>query len=309
MIFVYIENYSFLTKVIDYLNKAGINYTTDLDSDFSYILLAEINSKTLKFIEEHPGRKIIFMTELEESKILYHFTSDKKSSKNYRNRYLSFISKCHKLIVSMPYFKGLFSKYCKQIEVIPNSLPIINISRTTKDIYDKYNLSKRRKKIIVIDLYYDYLSYIYELGIRYPKYDFIYVGYKSKYLLTKKEKIILNDITSNISYISYIDFNIYSDLCNISYLIIDFNSYKVDRDYLYITLLLKKQLLLYDVSLYHDFLVPSKHCYFFKDKDELLMRLDKIINIRVMNLSENGYDLIKRYTVDEIVKKYRESLE
>jgi len=65
---------------------------------------------------------------------------------------------------------------CIKIDVIPNELPIINISRNTKDIYDKYELRKRRKKIIVIDLYYDYLSYMYELGFRYPKFDFIYVG-------------------------------------------------------------------------------------------------------------------------------------
>jgi len=309
MIFVYIDEYAFLTKVIDYLKRANIQYTTDLNVDFSYILLAELNSKTLKFIEEHPDKKIIFMTHLEENKILHHFSSNNKRSKTYRNRYHSFFHKCHKLIVSLPYFKTLFNKDCSQIDIIPNCLPIINISRNTKDIYDKYELRKRRKKIIVIDLYYDYLSYMYELGFRYPKFDFIYVGYKFKYLLTKKEKSILNDMTANVTYISYIDYNIFSDLCKVSYLIIDFNSYLLDRTYLYMTLLLKKQLLLYDVSLYQDFLIPSKHCYLFKDKEELFLRMDKIIDTRVLNLTENGYDLIKNFTMYEIVKKYRESLQ
>lgn len=309
MIFVYIENYSFLTKVIDYLKRSDIHYTTDMDTDFSYILIAELNNKILKLIDEYPDKKVIFMTHLEENKILRQFTSNHKRSRTSRNRYHLFFHRCYKLIVSLPYFKNLFHNDCSLIDVIPIPLPIINISRNTKDIYDKYQIRKRRKKIVVIDVYYDYLSYMYDLGVRYPKFDFIYVGYKSKYLLTKKEKVILNDMTSNVSYISYIDFNIFSDLCKVSYLVIDFNSYLLDRTYLYMTILLKKQLLLYDVSLYEDFLVPSKHCYLFKSKDELFMRLDKIINTRVMNLTENGYDLIKGYTMSEIVKKYRESLQ
>lgn len=309
MIFVYIEDYSFLTRVIYYLKKANINYTTDLDSDFSYILVAQVNAKTLKFIDEHSDKKIIFMTHLEEEKIYHHFNSNNKYSKTHKNRYHSFFHKCYKLLVSLPYFKMILKNDCSQIDIIPFELPIINISRNTKDIYNKYDLSKRRKKILIIDLYYDYLSYIYELGIRYPKYDFIYVGYKSKYLLTKKEKSILNDMTSNISYISYIDLNIYSDLCKISYIVIDFCSYLLDRSYLYVSFLLKKSLLLYDSSLYQDFIIPSKHCYIFKDKEDLFLRIDKIINERVMNLTEIGYDLIKKFTMEEIVKKYRESLQ
>ena len=309
MIFVYIENHSFLTKVIQYLELANIHYTTDLNMDFSYILVAELNSKTLKFIEEHPNKKIIFMTHLEENKILHHFNSNTKRSKIYKKRYHTFLKKCYKLLVSLPYFKELFYGSCNQIDIIPFELPIINISRNTKDIYSKYDLSKRRKKIMIIDFYYDYITYMYELAYKYPKYDFIYVGYKPIYMLTKKENSILKDLASNITYIPYIDLNIYSDLCKVSHMVIDFSSYLLDRSYLYMTLLLKKQLLIYDNCLYNKFLTPSKHCYFFKTKDELFLRINKIIDERVMNLTEVGYDFVINFTFDEIIKKYRESLQ
>lgn len=309
MIFVYIENHSFLTKLIQYLKLANINYTTDLNIDFSYILVAELNSKTQRFIEEHPNKKIIFMTHLEENKILYHFNSNTKRSKIYKKRYHSFLKKCYKLLVSLPYFKELFYNSCNQIDIVPFELPIINISRNTKDIYNKYHLNKRRKKIIIIDFYYDYIIYIYELTHKYPKYDFIYLGYKPIYALTKKENSVLNDLPSNITYIPYIDLNIYSDLCKVSQMVIDFSSYLLDRSYLYMTLLLKRKLLIYDNCLYNNFLIPSKHCYLFKTKDELFLRINKIIDERVMNLTEVGYDFIINFTFDEIIKKYRETLQ
>lgn len=309
MIFVYIENHSFLSKVIQYLKNADIPYTTDLNKDFSYILLAELNSKTIKFVDQYSDRRVIFMTHLEENKIFHHFISNQKRSRTSRNRYHSFFHRCYKLIVSLPYFKTLFKNDCNQIDVIPFELPMINISRNTKDIYEKYHLSKRRKKIIVIDFYYEYISYMYDMVVRYPKFDFIYVGYQSSYLLTKKEDGMLNDLSSNVFYIPYIDFNMFSDLCKVSYMVIDFTSYLLDRAYLYMTFLLKKQLLLFDVSLYEDFLVPSKHCYMFKTKEELFLRMDKIIDERVMNLAEVGYDLIHTFTMNEITKKYRELLQ
>ncbi len=309
MLLVYIQNYSFLTKVIQYLKQADIQYTTDFDMNFSSILLAEMNSKSLKIMDEYPDKRIIFMTHLEEGKIVHCFQSNQKRSRLYRNRYHSFFSKCYKLIVSLPYFKTLFKKDCDQIDVIPYEIPIINISRNTRDIYQKYHLNKRKKRIIVIDLYYDYVEFMYDVAVRYPKFEFIYMGYQPKYLLTRKQSMVLQKLPPSIVYIPYFNENIFSDICKIGCIVIDFTSYLLNRSYLYISLSFKSQLLLLDTPLYQDFLIPSKHCYFFKTKDELLLRLGKIIDDRAMNLTDVGYDLIRNYTFYEIVQKYRDSLQ
>ena len=309
MILVYIQKYSFLTKVIQYLNQADIQYTTDLNANFTYILLAEMNSKTLKLINEYPDKKIIFMTHLEENKMLHYFESNQKRSRMYRNRYHSFFCKCYKLIVSLPYFKILCKKDCDQIDVIPYEIPIINISRNTRDIYQKYHLNKRKKKIIVIDLYYDYVEFMYDMAVRYSNFEYIYMGYQPAYMLTKKQNIFLKKIPSNVTHIPYFNENIFSDICKIGYIVIDFTSYLLSRSYLYISLSFKNQLLLLDMPIYQDFLIPSKHCYFFRTKEELLLRLGKIIDDRTMNLTDVGYDLIRNYTFYEIVQKYRDSLQ
>ena len=41
------------------------------------------------------------------------------------------------------------------------------------------------------------------MAVRYPNFDFIYVGYQSNYLLTIKESSMLNDLASNVTYLSY----------------------------------------------------------------------------------------------------------
>ena len=40
MILVYIENKEILTKTISYLENANINYVTDINLEYEYILLA-----------------------------------------------------------------------------------------------------------------------------------------------------------------------------------------------------------------------------------------------------------------------------
>ena len=309
MIFVYIENYSFLTKIINYLKYADIRYTTDPNLPYSSILVAEINSRTKKLMEDNPDKNFIFITYLEENKIFYHFNSNNKRSKTIRNRYHNFFRKCHKLIVSLPYYKHILKNDCHNISLIPSQIPIINISKSTKDIYQKYLLNKRKKKVIVIDLHYKNLDYIYDLAVCYSTFEFIYIGYGPNYSLNKKEMIILQKLPSNIVYFPYIDKNIFSDLCKLSYMVIDFDSYLLGSDYIYMSLLFKKYFLLFDNILYKDLLIPSKHCYYFNSKEELFLRIDKIISDRVMNLSLIGCDLIKEFNFNQIVKKYIESLQ
>ena len=72
--------------------------------------------------------------------------------------------------------------------------------------------------------------------------------------------------------------------------------------------MMRKYYLLFNNVLYRDLLIPSKNCYCFNELEELISRFDKIVNGRVMNLSDNNFELIKSFTFEEVIKKYRESL-
>lgn len=306
MIFVYIENYSFLSKMIYYLKSAGVKYTTDLNSSYSSILIAEVNSKTIKLIEENYDKQIIFVTHLEENKILRCFSSNNKRSMEVRNKYINFLNKCNKLIVSVPYFRNILIEYCNNIDVIPHIM--VNFNQGFKNINEIYSLNRRKKKVIIIDLYYDNVEYIYNLVNKYPKLEYIYIGYKPDYLLSKKKLELLHKLPINIIYIPYIDLFVLQDLLKVSNVVIDFDSYRLGIEYMYLVNAMRKYYLLFDNVLYRNLLVPSRNCYYFNNIEEFIFRFDKIINGRVMNLSDNNFELMKSFTFQEVIKKYSESL-
>lgn len=294
MILVYIENKEILTKTISYLENANINYVTDINLEYEYILLAEVNNKILKLIENKKNKKIIFITYLEEENILNNKISEKLKK---------LLNKSYKIIVSLPSIKKNLKKVTKnEIVIIEHELPIISISKSNSDIYNKYKISRRKKKIVLFDFDYNNIEIIYELAHQYKKINFVYVGFKPDYLLKEKQKDLLNNMPKNITYIKYYNFNILCDISKISYLIISFNT--IDINYLYMILLFKKQLLIKENNMYEDYLINSKNSYIFKDNKDLLIRLNKILDNRVSNLTDNGYLLIKNNTFNEITKKY-----
>lgn len=286
---VYIDNKELLTKIVTYID----NSTTNINDNYEYILIAENNRKTNDFIEKHKDKKIIFITYLLEDNIL----------KNKDEKLNKILNKCYKVITSLPAIKNILkSQITTEIIIIEKELPIINISKTNSDIYNKYKISKRKKKIIIFDFYYENINIVNEIANKYPKYNFIYIGYKSYYKLKEIELNKLHNMPNNISFVKYYDFNILSDLCKISYLIINFN--QLDISYLYMVLVFKKQLLTKKNKKYDEYLINSKNTYIFIDSKELLIKLNKIIDNRIANLTDIAYDLIKNNTFNEIKKKY-----
>lgn len=305
MILVLIENKKYLTKILSYLDEEHITYTTNPEKKYAYLLIAEISTKIKEFIKENNPKNIIFLTELEEPKIIKYNKKETKTGKNYNLRLHQILNKCMRIIVTMPSISQILNKKVKrEIVVIPRELPVINISKSNKDIFEKYHLSKKNKKIIVIDLSYQHLDYIISLATHYSKYQFLYIGYESEYLLSKKNKERLCMIPKNVISIKYIDFNIYSDLCKIAWLVILTNGDEIDQEYLDITLLFKKQLLV-EMNLYYEgFFINSKNTYLFQNEEELQLRFKKLIEERVANLTDCAYELIEQNTRKEIVKKY-----
>lgn len=137
MVFVYIENKKFLSKIITYLEKSQILFTTDFNVDYDTVLVAEINKRTLKLVENSYllKKKIVFLSHLEEDKILYNYNLNNKQSIEYRSRLYNFLNMCDLIIVSLPYFKKILNKKIKRnIIVIEREVGIFNL-KADSNIY------------------------------------------------------------------------------------------------------------------------------------------------------------------------------
>ena len=297
MILVYIEDKNLLTKTITYLEKSDISYTTDLNVEFEYVIISSYTKKIKEFINniDLKTKKLIYITYLDEEKILKNKIS---------NDFYKIMKKCYKIIVSLPSIKNILNKKINnEICIIEKELPIINISKKDSDIYNKYNINKRKKKILILDFDYNNIDIIHDLALKYLKYNLIYVGFKPDYKIKEKKLNLLYNMPKNISFVKYYDNNVLSDLIKVSNLVINFEEY-LNINYLYMILLFKKQLLMKDSIKYEDYLINSKNSYIFVDNKDLMIRINKILEGRVANLTDNGYMLIKDNTFIDISKKY-----
>ncbi len=65
-----------------------------------------------------------------------------------------FLNKCYKVITSSMYIKKeLIDKY-KNVFYIPSVLPTISFSGNNKDIYEKYSIKKKKKRLLLFLICY-----------------------------------------------------------------------------------------------------------------------------------------------------------
>lgn len=297
---VYIENKELLTKIISYLDYAKKEYTLDINSKYEYVVIADINKKS---IEISKGKKIILITHLLEEKIYRVFTKNNKQNREFKNRLINNVNNFYKIIVSMDGIKELLeSKTSTKIITINKEIPTINITNN-KYLYETYKIKKRRKNILYIDFDYEGLNNIYELSLKYPKFNFIYLGFKPYYNLTKREKGILNKLPNNIYKIKYYDLNIFCDILKISEFVLNESNIMLNVDYLYAVFILKKKILSKNNIMFCD-LIGSKHLYLYDDLKELLIKFNKMLEDRLADITFNAYDYICNNTFTEISNKY-----
>jgi hypothetical protein len=306
---LYIDDKELLGTMMNYLEG---HYTTDLEEEYDTVVFASISPSTKKFIEKEKLKKkrIVFITYLEESKIYIQSKLKNKSSESYMKKIYTILKLSDLVITSLPYFRTLLESNDKEkIVVIEKELSILNISKTTNDIFKRNHLNRRKKRFLIFDLDYHFLSYVRDIALKYPKSEILYVGYRKTYLLSSRDKKIVKELPKNIKCIFHFDIQIITDLIQISDMIINFEDINLDRNYLYAILLLKKELMIRHVSLFEDYFINSKNVYTFKTKDGLLKKLEKIEYDRLANLTDNAYDLVKQCTPEKIKEKFIKNLE
>ena len=277
---VYIENKNHLAKVLSELDLISISYTTNIKEKYHTVLITDINSRILKIIK---NKKVILYTTFIEEKIL-------------NKKFLMPPIERLKIITSLSILKKR-----NDVLFIPPIIPNI-ITKKNKLIYDKYHLTKNKKRIIIIDLYLEHLKEIEQIIEIYKKYEIIYIGYRN---LKKEEKNKINNL--NIIWIKYIDLDSYNDLCNIADIAIIYSL--INIKYLYITILTHTELFLIEDNIYSNYLTSSKHYYSFNNIDELIIKLNKFLLGRTSSLNDNAYFLIEQNNEQKylsLLKKYLE---
>lgn len=269
-----IKDKMLLFKIATYLDELHIKYTTNINDDYEYIIIAELSRKNISLIEK-TDKKVIFITYLIEDKII-----TKNQSLLFKLN--NILDKCFKIIVSMLSIKKIINKE----NVIIIEKPINNIN-----LYDKFKINKRKRKILIIDLEGQH-NKIEDISKLYSKYEYIYVTHNLK--IQNDNNIVIKDFNDNT----------YIELIKMSNLVIIFDT-NIDIKYLYPIIILKKQIIMKESPLYENYLINSKNIYLFKDKKELLLKLKKIIEKRIANLTDEAYELISKNSYEQTISKIK----
>ena len=76
-------------------------------------------------------------------------------------------------------------------------------------------------------------------------------------------------------------------------------------DFYQIPILLKKNLIIKDIPYYENFLIPSKDCYFYDNFKSLVLKLEKIKNRRLSNLTDEVYCKLSKIDCKYVSYKYQ----
>lgn len=287
---VYIENKDLLTKIVTYLDYGKIEYTTNINSEFKILIIAQNNRKSLELINK--AKKVIYLSYLDETKIANSYIKKNKKYISYKNRMIEFFNRCNIVITSLPYLRKMIG--IKKALVIPQENLCIGLCKNKL-----FNL--RKKVITIIDSNYKYLNVCFDLVNKFPNLQYELIGYGTN--LNKREWQLIGDIPSNLKLYKYCNERLLQNYLNNSNLVIFFDNILENSNYLNICLNLKKNILLLSSELCNDYFIDNKNVYLFNTQN-LLKKFNRIISNRVCNLGIEGYNLVKNNTFINLADKF-----
>lgn len=284
-------------------DQTDLTYTTDPKMPFTILALDYV----VKDISSLPKTKsIVFFMQQEEVDFVNAWGKKSKKSKSYLDQLQNFLARCNLVLVSHEGIATLVRQITKtSIGVVPQELPIINISRARQELYQRYQISKRKKKILILDQHYRYTKWIYILAKKYPKYNFLYLGYVREKDQLKRTREAFEQLPSNVSKIKYFDFDTFSDLCKMSKLIISFDDLIEQFAYLSLILFFQKDFILKKTFYYEQYLEHKVNCYFFDTAEQFYTLVPNLLEDKIKHVGEQGYQLVKQNSFEQVVQKYK----
>lgn len=302
------------------LDDNNIPYTRNEKDDYDII---HINFYGLKsyFMAKKAKKK--------NKKVIYHAHSTEEDFRNsfkFSNQlapiFKWWICKCYKLgdhiITPTPYSKKLLEGYgLKNISAISNG---IDTNFFKKDellgerFRKKYNFKENDKVVMGIGLYLErkgILDFV-ELAKRLPQYKFIWFGYTDLKLVPKKIRKAVTTNLPNLIFAGYVEPEMIKGALSGADLYIFPTLEETEGIPIMEACACKQKALIRDIPVFEGWLNDSKNVYKAKDIDEFEIKIKKILNKELPDLTEEAYKValnrdVKKVGI-ELIKVYEDVL-
>lgn len=326
-VLLYTENFkdvekSGVGKAIEHqkkaLKKVHVPYTTNEKDDYDIIHINTIFPKSVIVakINKAKGKKVIFHAHSTEEDFRNSFKFSNGVAPAFK-QWLKFAYKQADLIITpTPYSKKLLDSYNLDKEIVPISNGIdLDFFKYNKEegqeFRQKYGFKETDKVIISVGLYIErkgILEFL-ELAKRMPTYKFVWFGYTNPALITTKVSEALKKRTDNVYLPGYVQ----SSELKKAYSGCDVYIFPTKEETEGIVLLealaMKTKTIISDIPIYDGWLLDGVNIYKAKNINEFEMKIRKIVNNELPDLTNEGYKVAEERSIENIGKKLKKVYE
>lgn len=280
------------------LELAGVEYTTDLKDDYDILHINTYYPYSYEVVKKAKknGKKIVYHAHSTEEDFRNGFILSKQISPMFKKWLIKCYSLGDVIVTPTMYSKKLLEGYGidKKIYAISNGIEINRFKRNEelgKKFRDTYNYTKDDKVIIGIGLYIERKGIVdfVELAKRMPEYKFIWFGYSPLIASTKAVRDAVNTKLPNLCFAGYVESEMIIGAMSGCDLYIFPTLEETEGIPIIEACACRCKALIRDIPVFDYWLEDGVNVYKAKDVDEFEIKIKKIINNELPDLTNEAY--------------------
>lgn len=293
------------------LSSMDINYSLNpkcQDYDILHINTYGFTSYRMIAKARRMGKKVIYHAHSTEEDFRNSFIGSNRLAPLFKRYLMTLYSKADYLITPTDYSKGLLEGYGMGIPITAISnginLEVYKPDRHKEKAFRTYfNLKTEQKVIISVGLFFKrkgLLDFV-EIAKSMPQYTFIWFGHVNLLTIPQNiRKIVKGNHPQNVIFPGYIKGEVIEGAFSGADLFF-FPSYEETEGIVILEALASRQkVLVRDIPVYKGWLEAGINCYMASDNKGFQQLIPQIIEERLPNTSENGYQTATTKSIVEI---------
>lgn len=313
-----------LGKAIEHQKKAlelaHVDYTLNKHDDYDIL---HINTYFIKsyFVAKHArkkGKKVVYHAHSTEEDYLNGFILSKQTAKFFKWWLVTCYRVGNVLVTPTPYSKRLISSYKhlenKDIYPISNGIDLKLFKKDKKagkEFREEYHIKDNEKVIIGIGLYIERKGIVdfVELAKRLPEYKFIWFGSSPLAAAGKKVVKAVNTKLPNLKFAGYVEQEKIKAALSGCDLYLFPTLEETEGIPIIEACACKTKSLIRDIPIFEDWLEDGVNVYKAKDVDDFEIKIKKILNNELPDLTEKAYEVAKERDLKIVGEKLKQVYE
>ncbi len=300
------------------LEHENVEYTTNTKDDYDIIHINWYGPKSYFLAKKcrRKGKKVVYHAHSTEEDFKGGFIFSKQLAPLFKK----WIIKCYSLgdiiITPTPYSKRLLEGYGikKKIVAISNGIELDKFQKNAelrKSFREKYNVKEDEKVVIGVGLYIDRKGIVdfVELAKKMPQYRFIWFGYSPLSAASKQVREAVNTKLDNLLFAGYVEQKYIIEAMNGCDLYLFPTFEETEGIPIIEACACKTPALIRDIPVFSEWLEDGKNVYKAKDIKEFEEKIEKILNKKLPDVTEEAYKVAQERDIKTVGKRLKEVYE